>query len=86
MAKVVVGGLLVRDTLANLPPIPAAIWIGGALAIVGLRSIRVLRFRFRLRRAGPAPAEVERMVRHAAKRIGLTNLPQILMIPDRISP
>src|SRR5262249_23454376 len=78
--------IVVRDTLASLPPIPPRVWIFGAALLIVARVLRMAHFRHRIRRSAAAPPEVARMVRQAARRVGLTRVPETLIVRDRVSP
>lgn len=78
--------LLVRDEIARIPPLPVALWFGGAVIIVvcwALRAALVCRV---LLRAQPATASTLRLVAASAQRMGLRRVPQTVIVDDRVSP
>lgn len=79
-------GLAVRDSLADVPPLPASIWAGGAVLIAAIWTGRLISARRILARGRPAPQEMRSMVRSAAERLGLRRAPEVLVVADRVSP
>ncbi len=76
----------IRDALGRLPPIPPVVWIAGIVLIALFKLHQVLRFRSRLGAGVPVPDSVNRLVAETASLIGLRRLPEIVMVPDRVSP
>lgn len=76
----------VRDAVGRLPAIPATLWFGGIALLVSCRTIRAVHVRKILRQGRRAPADVTAMVRRAARRIGLRQVPQVLLVSSRVSP
>lgn len=75
-----------RDAVVALTPIPTSLWVVGSLLILAIGLTRIIRFRRQLRTAKPAPREVVREVRRAARRIGLATIPQTILLRRRIAP
>lgn len=75
-----------RDGLARVPVIPTELWLGGIATVFVLHSIRIVRFRRRLRRAVPAPDTIVRSVEDVARSLGISRAPRTLMLNERISP
>jgi beta-lactamase regulating signal transducer with metallopeptidase domain len=76
----------VRDAVAAVRPIPAAMWIGGCLVLMLVILGRSIRFHRLLRRASPAPVSVRRAVAEAAAAMELPVAPDALMVDQRVSP
>jgi beta-lactamase regulating signal transducer with metallopeptidase domain len=76
----------IRATIANLPPIPPLLWIGGVLAVVVGWLLRSARSRHLLRHAEGAPAELIALVERESARIGLRRAPEVVIVDARISP
>ncbi len=82
IAKVVV----VRDSIAALPPIPTALWLGGTALLLAMRVGRTVRAKALLRRAQPAGPQVRILVARLAERMNLRRVPEALMVDAPISP
>lgn len=78
--------LNVRDALAALPPIPPAVWFGGALLIVVLSVWRRCMGMLWLRNATPAGPHVQAVVRQVADALGLSRTPRVVFVDDAVSP
>lgn len=76
----------VRDAVLALPPVPAAIWLGGMLAILLVLGLRVARSRAVVWRSEPAPSAVQRLVTECAGEVGLRRTPQTFFCSARVSP
>jgi hypothetical protein len=76
----------VRDAVFRLPALPATIWLAGIGIILVWHGIGIGMFTARLRRAYAAPAWIRREVRQVARRFGLTQVPETLVIDAQISP
>jgi beta-lactamase regulating signal transducer with metallopeptidase domain len=76
----------IRETLGGLPRMPLGLWAGGGgLVLLGL-FVRTMRYRRRVAAADPAPPEVAEAVRRAARRLGLSRMPETRMLPSATSP
>ncbi len=73
-------------TLATLPPIPTAIWLGGMILVFAIHLWGVLRFRRVLRDVRPASDKLNDMVSDVAKRMQLSKKPAAYFVDDCISP
>lgn len=80
------GVFALREAVAQLSRIPTGVWITGAWFITMVLAVRTIRFRRVIRRAIPAPRDVERLVAEASGTIGLRTAPTTMMSTDRISP
>lgn len=78
--------LAVRDMVTKLPPIPANVWLGGAVVLALWVVLRTVQFRRRIASATLAPQSVRRVVVEAANVLGLRNIPQTWMVQSRVSP
>ncbi len=78
--------LSVRDSVAALPPIPAAIWLGGLGMIVAVWLTRFVVHRRVIASATPAPEPTRALVRWAAGQLGLRREPEAVMVSARMSP
>lgn len=76
----------VRDALGHVSPIPASLWLGGAVLMGLFQATGALILRRRLRAGYPAPADVRRAVAVAARRLGLRSVPPCRMVRGRVSP
>jgi beta-lactamase regulating signal transducer with metallopeptidase domain/chaperonin cofactor prefoldin len=79
-------GLLLWQAIRELPPIPLAVWWGGASVVLVTSLARAARTRLLVERAVAAPAEVESLVADVAEQMKLRRAPQALMTARRISP
>lgn len=75
-----------RDALGRISPIPASLWVAGALLKALVHVVSAWRLSRRIRAAAPAPAEVEQLVARAGRRLGLARCPTCVMVADRLSP
>jgi len=66
--------------------IAAGIWLFGTLTVFGIGAVRVIRFGWAMRKAMPAPIELEREVAELARKMGLARHPSVLLMAGRISP
>ncbi len=79
---------------AEAPPVPAWAWptlllggwAAGSLGWLVVMSLRAVRFRRLLRFADPAPAHVLHRVAALASRLGLPRVPEVWVLPGRLSP
>lgn len=78
--------LSVRDAFAALPPVPAAIWLGGALLMIALRVTRTIQARLWISRATPADPEVQAAVRRMGDALGLSCPPRAVFVEEAVSP
>lgn len=78
--------LSVRDALAALPPVPAAIWLGGAVLMIALRLTRTIQARLWISRATPADSEVQAAVRRMGEALGLSRVPRAVFVEAAVSP
>jgi beta-lactamase regulating signal transducer with metallopeptidase domain len=76
----------VRNAVANIPPLPTEVWVGGTGFLLLLSLIKVSVFRGRLRTALPAPQSVVRVVEAASLELGLRQAPRAWMVDGRFSP
>jgi beta-lactamase regulating signal transducer with metallopeptidase domain len=76
----------IRDAVFSLPPIPGALWIGGAVCIAVFTIIRLERFRLLVGQCTPAPPDVLCDVQRAARMIGVARIPRVVMSEAGISP
>lgn len=72
--------------LANLPPVPLTVWLGGTMALVLGQIVSACRFRRRLRTALRAPPSVQRVVAACASELGVRKVPHTVMTDDQVSP
>jgi beta-lactamase regulating signal transducer with metallopeptidase domain len=61
-------------------------WAGSAAAVFLIGLVRVERLRRALRDAVPADPAVARLTASLARRIGLTRVPEVAVVPARVSP
>jgi beta-lactamase regulating signal transducer with metallopeptidase domain len=66
--------------------IAAAIWLSGSAAWWILAAYRLCRFRFLLRSAAPAPAELQQRAMQLSKRLGLSRCPSVYVVPAPVTP
>jgi len=76
----------VRDALGRVSPIPASLWVAGAMLKALVHAVSAWRLSRRIRAAAPAPAEVEQLAARAGRRLGLARCPTCVMVADRLSP
>jgi beta-lactamase regulating signal transducer with metallopeptidase domain len=76
----------VRDTVMSLPPIPTAVWGGGALLLLLIMLVRAACFRRLVRIASPGDPEALIYVNEAADNLGLRRRPEVMMVDAHISP
>ncbi len=82
----VIGLTAIAGAIANLPSFPPTLWIGGAVLIVLLGALRVIRSRTVIRAARPAPIPVTDLVAEVAQSIGLRRVPETFIVDRRTSP
>jgi len=82
----VTGVVALRDAIAELPPVPVAVWLSGALLLFAVRALTTLRALRVLRRSRPACAEIRSMVRAVAKDLGLSRVPEVVVVDSSVSP
>lgn len=75
-----------RDGWLSVPPLPAAVWLVGAIALGLSQVVRLILARRLVRRARPAPADIRQSVDEAAAAIGLRRAPHTLVTDARVSP
>src|SRR5262245_7420229 len=63
-----------------------AVWITGAAAWFLIAIVRMVRFRLLLRQARPAPPELEERAWVLARRMGLSDCPEVALIPGLVPP
>jgi beta-lactamase regulating signal transducer with metallopeptidase domain len=78
--------LAVRDAVADVPPIPASLWFGGAVLVVILSVWRRCMGAVWLREATPAGPHVQATVRQVGEALGLTRVPRAVFIEAAVSP
>lgn len=76
----------VRDTVGAIPSLPASLWLSVTMLLIAMKVIGSIRFHRRLRKARPAPHGVRAMVRACATSIGLKDVPEAVLVNDRVSP
>ena len=64
----------------------AGLWCLGTVGIVVWQALRIFRFQRLLRAAEPVSAGVLLMAAEAGKQLGLRRIPEIRMLPVRVSP
>lgn len=75
-----------RTRIVSLPPVPLAIWLGGA-ALVALSLLgRIASTRRLLARAEPAPPDMQKLIDDSAAAMSLRAAPRAYMLADRVSP
>jgi len=62
------------------------IWIAGALVWLSLSGLRIASFNKTLKRAKPAPSELQLIADRLARRFQLHATPQVMIIDERIPP
>ena len=75
-----------RSAVGTIPPIPAAVWLSGIVAVLAWRLVRVAFFLRTLGAGSPAPQRVQSQVRNIAMEIGLARVPTTVMLDRRMSP
>ncbi|HYE62359.1 MAG TPA: M56 family metallopeptidase [Phycisphaerales bacterium] len=78
--------LKVRDAVAELPPLPPAVWFGGAVLVVVLSLWRRFMAMLWLRDAAPAGPAVQCLVRQVAAALGLSRVPRVVFVNAAVSP
>jgi beta-lactamase regulating signal transducer with metallopeptidase domain len=78
--------LAVRDSIADLPPVPLPVWFGGALFVVLLSIWRRCLGMLWLRGATPASAHVQALVRQVGDTLGLARTPRVVFVDAAVSP
>lgn len=71
---------------ATVGALCAGVWLGGSTAWFLLAAIRILRFRRLLSSATPATPPLQQEVASLAARIGLGRVPDVRIVPSRVSP
>ncbi len=79
-------GLVVRDAIAGMPPIPSAVWLGGAVLMMVMMCLRSVTLYRVVRRGVRADEAVLDVVRQSASEIGLGRVPETVMVRERVSP
>ncbi len=75
-----------RDALGGISPIPASLWIFGALLYAALYWFNALRWKRRIMSADKAPYDTRQLVHRVARSLGLKRAPQCVIVSQRISP
>lgn len=78
--------LFLRDSLSGMPPIPPALWLGGALIVLAIHATRIVSGGRILRTASPADEHLLAMVQSLSQRLGLAQAPETAFVHARISP
>lgn len=78
--------LAVRDAVAALPPVPAPAWITGMGIMLAVMLWRIASVARLVRRGIPASRSMREMVERAARDVGLALPPDVVIVPDRVSP
>src|SRR5262249_31062288 len=76
----------IRDAAGRLPALPRAFWLSGIVVLLTIRFHRARQFRSVVKRGRPAPSSIRKEVRSAAASLGLTQVPDIIVVKDRVSP
>lgn len=76
----------VRSAMSDLPPVPVSLWTGGLAAALVISGWRTMRLRRMVARGTSASAATVDLVEECAERIGLTRVPQTVMVSERVSP
>jgi beta-lactamase regulating signal transducer with metallopeptidase domain len=76
----------IRNGWLSAPPLPAVVWLVGAVALAMSQIVRLVLARRLVRRARPAPADIRQSVEDAAAAIGLRRAPHTLVTDARVSP
>jgi 8-oxo-dGTP pyrophosphatase MutT (NUDIX family) len=82
----VAGLLALRDAIASLPPIPTAIWLGGAVLVLMCGIARTLWTARWIARSLSADPHTRAMVRELAEEIRLTRVPETVFVDQFVSP
>lgn len=61
-------------------------WLASALGLLAVSLWRVMRFSMAVRAARPAPPDVQRLAKEIAGRIGVRQIPQIVLVRGNLSP
>jgi beta-lactamase regulating signal transducer with metallopeptidase domain len=75
-----------RENLAGLAWISCAIWAAGSTIWFARQRRLIWQFRSRLLRVAPAPDLLQRRTEQLARALGLMETPQLVLLPDVISP
>ncbi len=76
----------VRSAMSDLPPLPVSLWTSGLVALVALSGWRTWRL-MRLVERGTRPTHsTVDLVSECAERIGLSRVPETVMVPVSVSP
>lgn len=78
--------LQARDAVVAVPPIPAAVWFGGAALLLALGALRTYAASRYVSRGRPASPEVRMLVRQVADALGLARTPDVMMVECAVSP
>ncbi|MDZ4828951.1 MAG: M56 family metallopeptidase [Phycisphaerae bacterium] len=78
--------IALRDTIADLPPLPPLIGLAGAAIFIAHHIARIVRARRSFAGATAAPSAVVLDVADASKALGLANPPATFVTDARISP
>jgi beta-lactamase regulating signal transducer with metallopeptidase domain len=71
---------------ARLGEMLLAVAVTGACAVLGVAIVRTIRFRRRVRGAREAPAELLARVASLVRRFGMTRVPRVRLVEERLSP
>ena len=82
----VTGAVALRDAIAELPPVPVAVWLGGALILVAVRGASTVNALRVLRRSRPAGADIRALVRAVAADLELRRVPEVVVVDSAVSP
>ncbi|HLO41202.1 MAG TPA: M56 family metallopeptidase, partial [Phycisphaerales bacterium] len=80
------GVLAARDSIAEAPPLPLAVWGGVACVLIAVTVVRAGRTAWWLRRARPAADSQRELVNEVARRMGIVRTPRTLLVDDAVSP
>ncbi len=61
-------------------------WAAGIVVILGTTVFRIIAFQILLRRAGQAPEFLSRITNILCRKMGVRNVPEVLLLPIRITP
>ncbi len=67
-------------------PALGSLWFAGSLTWLSLALYRIVRFRHLLQFARPAPAILKEQTRLLARRLGLRQCPDVLIVPGAVPP
>jgi beta-lactamase regulating signal transducer with metallopeptidase domain len=77
----------------NVPPtdpswrrVVPVVWLAGSSAWLALAVLRLGRFHRLLRHARPAPADLQERTCRLARRLGLSRVPAVVLLPGRLPP